>query len=275
MCACRTTSHRAIASQMALAIVERLRATPGVRAAGAGDMAPFGSMLSRFGFRLPGVSDADGRPVVATSLRAVITPGYAEALGMRLREGRLLRAGDLTVTSRAILVNASFARAYFTDGRPAGRPAFCRACFPVARTGHRRRGGRRRRRHAAGRPRRSAAAADLRGAGRRSADWAPHAGREDRRRCVPRWRRSCRRLVGRWRPGATVERMGPLASKLVRVRSRPHASRRPCSRRSRSWRWRSLRRGSCGALVLRHRAAPPGDRRAHGARRDARRRRPA
>jgi putative ABC transport system permease protein len=106
-------------SQAALAIVERLRATPGVRAAGAGDMAPFGSMLSRFGFRVPGVSDSDGRPVIATSLRAVITPGYAEALGLRVREGRLLRAADLTSRSRAILVNASFAKAYFTDGRPA------------------------------------------------------------------------------------------------------------------------------------------------------------
>jgi predicted permease len=108
----------AYASQAALAIVERLRATPGVRAAGAGDMAPFGSMLSRFGFRLPGASDASGGPVIATSLRAVITPGYAEALGMRLREGRMLRAADLTARSRAILVNASFAGTYFADGRP-------------------------------------------------------------------------------------------------------------------------------------------------------------
>jgi putative ABC transport system permease protein len=105
-------------SQLALAIVERLRTTSGVRAAGAGDMAPFGSMLSRFGFRLPGVSGPEGQPVIATTLRAVVTPGYAEALGMRLTEGRLLRAGDVTANTRAVLVNASFARAYFTDGRP-------------------------------------------------------------------------------------------------------------------------------------------------------------
>jgi putative ABC transport system permease protein len=105
-------------SRVALAIVERLRETPGVRAAGAGDMAPFGSMLSRFGFRLPDVSDANGAPVVATSLRAIVTPGYAEALGMRVREGRHLRSGDATSASRAILVNATFAGTYFTDGRP-------------------------------------------------------------------------------------------------------------------------------------------------------------
>lgn len=106
-------------SQVALAIVERLSATSGVRAAGAGDMAPFGSMLARFGFRLPGVTDADGKPVTATALRAVITPGYAEALGMRLQEGRLFRIEDTASATRAILVNESFAKTYFTDGRPA------------------------------------------------------------------------------------------------------------------------------------------------------------
>ena len=106
-------------SRVAPAIVEDLRATPGVRAAGAGDMAPFGSMLSRFAFKLPGVTDTDGRPATATALRAVITPGYAEALGMRLKEGRLFRAEDTTSASRPILVNEAFATTYFADGRPA------------------------------------------------------------------------------------------------------------------------------------------------------------
>ncbi len=106
-------------SQLAVSIVERLRAIPGVRAAGAGDMAPFGSMLSSFGFTLPGMTGPDGRPVMATALRAIVTPGYAEALGMRLKEGRLFRAGDTTSAIRALLVNETFAKTYFADGRPA------------------------------------------------------------------------------------------------------------------------------------------------------------
>ncbi len=57
-------------SQFAVSMVESLRAIPDVRAAGAGDMAPFGSMLSSFGFTLPGMTDAVGRPVMATALRA-------------------------------------------------------------------------------------------------------------------------------------------------------------------------------------------------------------
>ena len=105
-------------SQRAVALVERLRAIPGVRAAGAGDMAPFGSMLSSFGFTLPGMTGADGKPVAASALRAVITPGYAEALGMRLKGGRWFGADDMSAAIRPILVNEAFAKAYLQDGRP-------------------------------------------------------------------------------------------------------------------------------------------------------------
>jgi putative ABC transport system permease protein len=112
--------NNARTSQRAVALVERLRAIPGVRAAGVGDMAPFGSMLSLFGFALPGVTGtgADGKPAMATGLRAIITPGYAEALGMRLKEGRWFRAEDVSSAVRPILVNEAFVKAYLTDGRP-------------------------------------------------------------------------------------------------------------------------------------------------------------
>jgi putative ABC transport system permease protein len=116
-------------SLLAVSMVERLRTIPGVRAAGAGDMAPFGSMLSRYGFRLPGLTGADGKPVMATAFRAIVTPGYAEALGMRLKEGRLFRADDMTSAVRPILVNETFAKTYFTDGRPATGRSF-RGMFP-------------------------------------------------------------------------------------------------------------------------------------------------
>jgi putative ABC transport system permease protein len=102
--------------QLANDTLNRVRAIPGVRAAGAGDMAPFGSVLSRVGFALPGMTTAEGRPVVVTTLRAVITPGYAEALGMRLTEGRFFRAEGATAAIRPMLVNAMFAKTYFTDG---------------------------------------------------------------------------------------------------------------------------------------------------------------
>ena len=116
-------------SQLAVSMVERLRAIPGVRAVGAGDMAPFGSMLSSFGFTLPGMTDATGQPLMATALRAIVTPGYAEALGMRLKEGRLFRADDMTSAIRPILVNETFAKTYFADGRPVTGRSFA-GMFP-------------------------------------------------------------------------------------------------------------------------------------------------
>ena len=109
---------QAQASQFAVLMTERLRTIPGVRAAGAGDMAPFGSMLSGFGFAVPGATGPGGRLVTANALRAIVTPGYAEALGMRLKEGRVFRADDLNTGIRPMLVNESFAKNYLADGRP-------------------------------------------------------------------------------------------------------------------------------------------------------------
>lgn len=106
------------ASQLAVSTLERIRATPGVLAAGAGNMVPLGGILSIASFALPGMTTADGRPVVARALLATVTPGYAEALGMRLKEGRFFRPEDTRSPVQPLLVNEAFEKAYFTDGRP-------------------------------------------------------------------------------------------------------------------------------------------------------------
>ena len=49
---------------------------------------------------------------------------------MRLKEGRLFRADDMTSAVRPILVNETFAKTYFTDGRPATGRSF-RGMFPT------------------------------------------------------------------------------------------------------------------------------------------------
>ncbi|MPZ18778.1 MAG: FtsX-like permease family protein [Luteitalea sp.] len=105
-------------SQLTISTLERLRAIPSVRAAGAGTMAPFGGAISSSGFDLPGMTTADGKGVRAQAHHAVITPGYAEALGMRLTEGRFIRDQDMTSPICAMLVNETFAKTYFTDGKP-------------------------------------------------------------------------------------------------------------------------------------------------------------
>ena len=105
--------------QFVTALLQRLRARDGVLAAGAGNMAPFGVAISSFGFRLPGMTTSDGEPVVARVLLNVITPGYSEALGLRLLAGRYLAAEDMAPGPISMLVNDTFVRTYFIDGRPA------------------------------------------------------------------------------------------------------------------------------------------------------------
>ncbi|MDQ3170527.1 MAG: ABC transporter permease [Acidobacteriota bacterium] len=99
-------------------VLERVRAMPGVEAAGAANMAPFGGSTAISGFTLPGAVTADGQPVQARALSHTITPGYMEALGMRVVEGRLPTQADAAPASRAMLVNEAFAQTYLGDGRP-------------------------------------------------------------------------------------------------------------------------------------------------------------
>jgi predicted permease len=98
-------------------LLERLRATPGVMAAGGGSMAPLSDSTAISGFQLPDIGP-DGQRIVARALSYVVTPGFAEALGLRLREGRLLSPSDVSAPTQALVVNEEFVRAYLTDGRP-------------------------------------------------------------------------------------------------------------------------------------------------------------
>ena len=100
-------------------VLERLRAMPGVEAAGAGNMMPFGGSTAISGFPLADVPGPDGQPVQARALAYTVTPGYFEALGMRLVDGRFPTASDATARTGTMLVNESFAKTYYTDGRPA------------------------------------------------------------------------------------------------------------------------------------------------------------
>jgi len=95
--------------------LEELRHTAGVEAAGAGNMAPFSKQTVLSQFTLPGPQGEDVKTRAATY---VVTPGYAEALSLRIRRGRGFTADDLASGARKILVNQEFARLYLQDGRP-------------------------------------------------------------------------------------------------------------------------------------------------------------
>lgn len=99
-----------------LALLDRIRALPGVEAAGASNMAPFGDATHLLGFRLSGDRP---EPIIASALGYVVTPGYIEALRLRLRQGRMLAPSDADAGTQAIVVNQAFVKAYLNDGRPA------------------------------------------------------------------------------------------------------------------------------------------------------------
>jgi predicted permease len=99
------------------ALLDRLRALPGVVAAGAGNMAPLGASTYVAAFALP----VPGRENVTTrALSYVVTPGYAEAVGLRLRRGRFLNASDEVSGVQSMVVNEEFVKAFLAGVEPVG-----------------------------------------------------------------------------------------------------------------------------------------------------------
>jgi predicted permease len=96
---------------VAASVVERARALPGVVAAGAGNMMPLDRMSQIAGFPAPWTRPGSA-PGSARALQYVVTPGYAEALGLRLKRGRLFRERDAASDVRPWIVNEEFARLY-------------------------------------------------------------------------------------------------------------------------------------------------------------------
>jgi len=99
------------------ALLDRIRAVPGVVAAGAGAMAPFGriNMATQLTVTVRGRA-----PVSARARVYVVTPGYAEALRLRLRSGRLFTESDLASGVQTMLVNEEFVRAFLQETEPIG-----------------------------------------------------------------------------------------------------------------------------------------------------------
>jgi putative ABC transport system permease protein len=98
-------------------ILARVRAISGVQAAGAGNMTPFdqNTAVASFNLAMPGAPDG---VIKARATAYTVTPGFAEALSLRLKEGRLLGPEDSTSSTESILVNEEFVRLYLNDGKP-------------------------------------------------------------------------------------------------------------------------------------------------------------
>jgi predicted permease len=101
-------------------VVGRALAIPGVERAGISDNLPMSRNRS-WGIAAKGEQNPNGRFVGVFVY--IVSPGYLEAMGMRLREGRDIRWDDLTNNRNVVIINETVARRLWPGQDPIGRTA--------------------------------------------------------------------------------------------------------------------------------------------------------
>jgi predicted permease len=110
-------AERVSAVQRAL---ERVRAVPGVAAAGVTSSLPFAYGTSSGALFAEGYVMQPGESIISpNSLR--VTPGYFEALGVPLKRGRYFSDSDIAGAPRAIIIDERLARHFWPNADPIGR----------------------------------------------------------------------------------------------------------------------------------------------------------
>jgi predicted permease len=102
------------------AALDRLRATPGVRAAGAVSVLPLGGNANNGTFDIEGRADLSGNRQPHGENWAA-TPGYFAAMRIPLLRGRVFGDADLASSLPVAVVDDALARTYFGKEDPVGR----------------------------------------------------------------------------------------------------------------------------------------------------------
>jgi len=100
-------------------LLDRVRTIPGVSAAGAVAGVPLVAPRGDIGIELEGRPTPAGAPRLRANWQ-VVTPGYFEAIGMRMRRGRAIGPRDVTGVPGAVVVNETMAQRYWA-GDPIGK----------------------------------------------------------------------------------------------------------------------------------------------------------
>jgi predicted permease len=100
-------------------LLERVRALPGVEAAGISTALPLVDRRPAFGVLV------EGQPVesidTVTAQQSLVSPGYMEAMRIGLVSGRLFNESDDERGANVVLANESFVRKYLAGEGPIGR----------------------------------------------------------------------------------------------------------------------------------------------------------
>ena len=99
-------------------LLERVRAIPGVSAAGAARSLPLASTIGDFGLRIDGYVPPPGTN--AKGDWQIATDGYLEAMGEQVIRGRGILPGDKTDSQLVGLINEEMARRYWAGRDPIG-----------------------------------------------------------------------------------------------------------------------------------------------------------
>src|ERR1700730_8560366 len=100
--------------------LRRLRALPGVSAAGATDTIPLGGNHSDSVILAEGYQMKPGESVISPS-QVGATPGYFNAMGVKLIRGRFFDDRDGARAPRTVIVEDKLARRFWPDRDPIGR----------------------------------------------------------------------------------------------------------------------------------------------------------
>jgi len=103
-------------------VTAALRAMPGVTGAGATQKLPLRGGGWSSGITIEGVTQTE----VTTTFIRLVTPGYLETMGVKLRDGRLFTETDRSAAGDSageppIIINEALARKYFEGTNPVGR----------------------------------------------------------------------------------------------------------------------------------------------------------
>jgi putative ABC transport system permease protein len=107
------------AQQFYASLLERVRALPGVRAAGATSILPFGGSNYDTDSELDGVKLVDAPDLPATEVR-IVSDDYFRAAGMRLVRGRALAPTDRMGAPPVVVVSEALARKLWPGQDPIG-----------------------------------------------------------------------------------------------------------------------------------------------------------
>lgn len=104
-------------------ILERVEAVPGVRAAGTIQFLPLAGMTCGTGVWLDGNPGTDATTAAPTEC-SLVSRGYFAAMGIPVVDGRAFDTRDRFGGPRVLMINQSFVKRYFPDGRALGRRLF-------------------------------------------------------------------------------------------------------------------------------------------------------